>query len=343
MNRTNALLCLSLTIIVMTTSIQYNGLCQDTSSRRDKRFAPTVLPGKGMQQYDFLYAGEGRVHTIFIVQNGQIVWSFRDTANRGEMSDAVLLSNGNIVYAHQHGVSIINHNKEVLWTYKPPAGCEIHTAQPIGTNKVVFLQNGDSLHAAIVRVVNHETGTVLKEFSIPVGNPNRSHLQFRHARLTKAGTILVAHMDCDKVCEYDINGKELLSISVPSPWSAIPLDNGNILVSSNKHFVREFTRKGDIVWEFLPSDVPEYALFGLQLPIRLPNGNTIINSWNSKYRKTNPNSDDDPVQFIEVTPDKKVVWALHEWTDPVNLGPSTILQLLSLNQKPEDVHFGDIR
>ncbi|WP_343307153.1 hypothetical protein AAHN97_08545 [Chitinophaga niabensis] len=33
------------------------------------------------------------------------------------------------------------------------------------------------------------------------------------------------------------------------------------------------------------------------------------------------------VQLIEVTPDKKVVWALHQWKDP-DLGPSSCVQVL---------------
>jgi len=31
---------------------------------------------------------------------------------------------------------------------------------------------------------------------------------------------------------------------------------------------------------------------------------------------------------LEVTPDKKLVWALREWTDPADLGPASSLQLL---------------
>jgi hypothetical protein len=33
------------------------------------------------------------------------------------------------------------------------------------------------------------------------------------------------------------------------------------------------------------------------------------------------------VQAIEVTPDKKIVWALRAWTAPADLGPSTTFQI----------------
>ena len=34
------------------------------------------------------------------------------------------------------------------------------------------------------------------------------------------------------------------------------------------------------------------------------------------------------VQAIEVTPDKKVVWALRSWEAPTDLGPATTIQVL---------------
>ena len=37
---------------------------------------------------------------------------------------------------------------------------------------------------------------------------------------------------------------------------------------------------------------------------------------------------DAPVQAIEVTPEKKVVWALRAWAPPADLGPSTTIQIL---------------
>jgi hypothetical protein len=50
------------------------------------------------------------------------------------------------------------------------------------------------------------------------------------------------------------------------------------------------------------------------------------------------------VQAIEITPDKKITWALRAWGDPLNLGPSTTIQLLNdPDSITENVHFGDIR
>jgi hypothetical protein len=304
---------------------------------KPKQLSPTELPGKGLAQHDFFYAGESKEERMSIVRGGKIVWSYTHPA-KGEISDATLLSNGNILFAHQSGVTLINTDKKVLWHYKAPAGCETHTAQPIGKDHLWFIQNGIPSKLVVVKISDDKT---VREFPLPVGNPAGTHGQFRHARLTRSGTLLVSHMDLGKIAEYDISGKELWSYAVPSPWSASQLPSGNILVTSNKHFVREINRKGETVWEFTPADAPDYKLPNFQVATRLPNGNTLVNNWlnqwSDKLDPANP-----PVQAVEITPEKKIVWALRAWDSPADLGPSTIIQLLDQPGAAENVKFGDI-
>ncbi len=328
-------------LLLLLSGLGTNSLAQQTSaSSENKPIAPKILPGKGAREFDFFYAGEAKARNMYIVRNGKITWSYTDTAGKGEISDAVLMTKGNILFAHQFGVTLINPDKKVLWNYDAPAGHETHTAQPIGKDHVVFIQNGNP---AKLFVVNIKTNQTEKEFELPVKNPTSVHGQFRHARLTKAGTILVAHMDMGKVCEYDINGKALLSLDVPGVWSAEPLSNGNILVAGNKNLVQEINRKGEIVWECKAGELPDYQFSSPQIALRLANGNVLVNNWYNQWEtKGNPNNL--PVQAIEITPDKKVVWALREWTNPLNLGPSTTIQLLG---EPgvisEKVHFGNFK
>ncbi len=306
--------------------------------------SPATLPGKGLAEHDFLYAGESANRRIYIVRNGQVAWSYDDPAGKGEISDAVQLSNGNILFAHQFGITELSPDKKVLWHYDVPAGHEVHTAIPIGATHVLFVQNGDP---AVLRVINTTTNAVEKELPLQVANPKNTHLQFRHARLTSKGTILIAHMDSNKVVEYDSDGKELWSFPAPSAWSVEPLANGNVLII-DRTGVREITRRGDAVWSWLRTDTPDYRMSSLQEAWRLPNGNTVINNWSTpRQRPGDPAFAPTqlPVQAIELTPDKKVVWALRAWDNP-NLGASTTFQFLdkaSANpQAPEDVHFGDI-
>jgi outer membrane protein assembly factor BamB len=305
---------------------------------QDAAMAPAVLPGNGLAQHDFFYAGEQKQHHMFIVKKGQAAWSYIDDASKGEISDAVLLSNGNILFAHQFGVTLIAPDKKVLWNYDAPAGAEVHTAQPIGTKHVLFIQNGDP---ATLRVVDISTNRTVREFPLPTGNPKSVHGHFRHARLTAAGTILVAHMDNKKVAEYDSNGKEVWSYAIDSPWSASRLPNGNTLIATNRKLVVEVDPKGQTVWELTPADIPGYRIDGFQIATRLPNGNTLVNNWVNVWN-TSVDPANGPVQALEFTPAKKLVWALRSWTSP-SLGPATTLQLLDTPAVPENVHFGDIR
>ena len=285
--------------------------------------APAILPGNGLAQHDFFYAGEAKQERMFIVRNGEVVWSYTHNG-RGEISDAVLMTNGNILFAHQFGVTEISADKKVLWNHDAPTNTEIHTAQPMGTNRVWFIQNGDP---ARFIVIDKATEKIERHFVLSVRNPKGVHGQFRHARLTDAGTILVAHMDLGKAAEYDLDGKELWAKEVPGIWSAIPLKNGNVLAASNRGFVRELNRQGDVVWEWTPADAPSYRIDNLQLAVRLPGGNTIINNWFNQWSgQIDP--DNPPVQAIEVTTDKKIVWALRSWSAPADLGPATTIQIL---------------
>ena len=296
-----------------------------------------TLPGKGLAQHDFLYAGESKNREIFLVRHGEIIWTYNDPAGKGEISDAVMLSNGNILFAHQFGVTLITPNKKVIWNYDAPAGYEVHTAVPIGKDHVLFVQNGDP---AQVRVVNIATGATEKEFNIPTKMPPSTHGQIRHARLTADGTLMIAHMDLNKVVEYDFNGKELRSIPASVPWGVTPLTNGNVLIT-DRTGVREINRGGNAIWAFSPSDVPDYHFDSLQQAWRLPNGNTVVNNWVNEWDST-PESRKGTLQALELTPAKKVVWVLNSWTPPLDLGPATTIQFLDQPSAPEDVHFGPI-
>jgi len=97
---------------------------------------------------------------------------------------------------------------------------------------------------------------------------------------------------------------------------------------------------GETVWEITKDDLPGIPLFTVQEVSRLANGNTLINNWSGGLA---PELVQTGVQLIEVTPDKKVVWALRSWTPPADLGPSTTIQLLNDKDVPEKVTFGDIQ
>jgi len=231
-----------------------------------------------------------------------------------------MLSNGNIIFSRQFGASEITPGKEIVWNYDGAPGTEMHTAYPIDKDRVLIMQNGNP---AKLLVIQKAGNIVEKELTLPTRVPTGTHGQFRHIRMTAAGNFLVAHMDLGKVVEYDQDGKDLWSIAAQSPWAAVRLKNGNTLISGNQRgYVREVNPTGETVWEINKDDLPGIPLHTVQEVSRLANGNTLINNWVGNVPKEEWPS---VVQLIEVTPDKKVVWALRDWTI---LGPASSTQLL---------------
>jgi hypothetical protein len=295
---------------------------------------PDVLPGKGLLQHDFLYAGEWDTRkdtqTIFRIQNGKVVWTWsipiRDhNGQLSEFSDIHQLPNGNVLYACKTGAAEVTANRKIVWSYECPAGTECHSAQPIGLNKVFLCQNGTPAKAMLI---NKKTGEVQMEHEMQTKNPTDPksvHGQFRNIRMTNTGTYLIAHLNLGKVIEYNKNWDSIWSVDAPSAWLATRLKNGNTLISGNQHgYVREVNPKGEIVWELNKDDLPGFPLYTVHQSVRLANGNTVICNWGGFLRKEDW---DKVVQVIEVTPDKKIVWALHQWKEP-DLGPSSCIQIL---------------
>ena len=309
-----------------------------------EHYSDSILPGRGLYEHSFLYAGEwdtrNNLQTMRVVRNGKVVWSYgfpiKDSNNViQELGDASMLQNGNIIFSAKTFAALISPDKKILWRYTAPKGSEIHTAQPIGKNKVLIMQNGNPVKPKLM-IFNTKTNMVEKEMEIPTTNPANPHGQFRHIRMTKAGTFLIPNMS-GKVIEYDANGKEIWQVTAPSAWAAVRLKNGNTLISGDaKAFAREVNPKGKTVWEFTQKDVPNIRIFNIQELTRLDNGNTIICNWcagmknTADWRKT--------VQVLEVTPDKKVVWALRSWDGDTDLGPSSSIHLL--DQKGVMEKFG---
>jgi hypothetical protein len=177
-------------------------------------------------------------------------------------------------------------------------------------------------------LIDKKTGKIEMEHELPVKNPTEQrgvHGQFRHIRMTQQGTYLIAALGLGKVIEYDKDWNQIWSVDAPSAWAAVRLKNGNTLISGNQHgYVREVNPKGETVWEINKDDLPGIPLYTVQECSRLANGNTLICNWGGSIRKEDWNK---VVQVIEVTPDKKVVWALHQWDNP-DLGPASCIQLL---------------
>ena len=301
-------------------------------SKTNRKIPVHPLPGKGLWQHDFLYTGEWDyrkpVQTIYLVRKGKIAWTYdiplhdSATGEMEELGDATMRPNGNIVFCRKTGASEVTPGKKLVWNYEAHRGTEIHSVQPLEEDHVLMIINGAPARALWINIQNNQ---IEKELILPTRTPS-PHLQFRRVRLTEAGTILAAHMDSNKVVEYDLEGKAIWFAEVRSPWSAIRLKNGNTLITSNHGNIVEVNKEGKTVWEVTQKDLPDFKLFIPQVAVRLKNGNTLFTNWCPGGIKK-PEDWPGSVQLVEITTDKKIVWALSQWADP-DLGPASSIQVL---------------
>src|SRR6478609_6095317 len=152
---------------------------------------PANLPGNGLSQHPMLYVGEN-CNKIYLVKDGKTIWSY-STGKGPEYDDIWMLSNGNILFTRMQYVALIAPDKKVLWRYdcnnaKDSTHTEVHSCQPIGLDKVMFVVSG--LPPKLF-VVNTKSGKVEVEHELPYIQPAYAsdiHPQNRRARVTAQGT-----------------------------------------------------------------------------------------------------------------------------------------------------------
>jgi hypothetical protein len=289
---------------------------------------PSDLPGNGLAQHPMLYIGEG-YNKIFLVNGGKVIWDY-STGPGNELDDVWMLSNGNILFTRMAYIAEITPDKKEMWRYTCPTNNQIHACQPIGLDRILFIENG---LPPMLKVVNIKTGVVEVEHAVParsLTDQKTVHPQYRRVRYTAQGTYLVPELGMGTnaaVVEYDKDFNEIWSYKIRSPWAAIRLKNGNTLITDEgDKLTREVNPQGETVWEFRDNDLPEAYRFASapQSCTRLANGNTIFCSRGGNGKGP---------QLVEVTPDKKVVWVL--W-DFATLGPATAVQILDDPGIPEN-------
>ena len=288
---------------------------------------------RSLSRHDFLYAGESRQQRMFIVKGGQVTWEYQNPQGRGEISDAVLLSDGNVLIAHQYGIAEVTQQGQTVWKYAAPEGTEIHTIQPIGRKYVLFVQNGNPAKVVVMAIPECR---VEYEFEVPASSS--VHGQFRNARLTTRGTLLLAHMGQGYVAEYSVQGNELTRWEMPSPWSVAEPEKDHLLFVG-RGLVREIDRSGGLDDVTLEIKTADYGIKSPQKAVRLKNGNTIVNDWHNEWNENSVDTLNAPVQAVEIDKDGKMVWQLCAWRDP-DLGPSTTIQPLDQAVNRDRLFFG---
>ena len=135
------------------------------------------------------------------------------------------------------------------------------------------------------------------------------HLQSRSARKLASGNYLVPQLLDRVVREYTPRGEVVWEVKTPDmPFTAIRLDDGNTLIGCTLgNLVIEVDPKGEVVWQVSNDDLPGRPINDACGVQRLPNGNTVITSHHAAGNEA---------RLTEVTRDKKIVWIFRDPSVP---------------------------
>src|ERR1043165_297639 len=240
---------------------------------------------------------------------GNVTWRYAHPTREGWV-----LPGGNLVLAVSRcsafpkgGAVEVTRDQTVVWAYQGTQD-EVNSIQKTDAGTYVLTEAGPNPRLLELDAA----GKPVVEFPLACQKGN-AHMQTRMARKLADGTYLCPHLLDFAVMQYDRSGKVIARIdtTVPGdtqhkehtwPFTAIRLEDGNTLVGlTHANRVAEFTPDGKAAWQVTNAEVDNLMkdACGVQ---RLPNGNTIINSYAARPGE---------VRLFEVTRDKQVVW---RWT-----------------------------
>jgi len=200
--------------------------------------------------------------------SGKEVW----TAKVGGVWSAEKLPSGNVLAAayNEGRVVVLDPDGKIVWEYK--------IGNPLNAR---YLANGNYLisgHGSQRVVEVSPSSEVVWEFETKSLACDAHRLPNGNTLIASGSSVWEVNPEKEKVWTYEPSGS--------LPYGIEPLENGNVLVCDLNKAVKEITREKKVVWEYTDVSNPVDAY-------RLPNGNTLIT---------------DTSKFVEVTPDKRVVW-----------------------------------
>ena len=224
-------------------------------------------------------------------------------------------------------IAIVNGRGEVEWEHRVD---DIHDLHYLPNGHVLF--QTDMRHLLEVNTKNNET---VWEYDAGRMNGNAGKRVEVHAfQRLPDGLTMIAESGVGRIIEVDAEGKIHKQIKLKVAKNDAHRDTRLVRKLSNGHYlvahegegaVREYDGDGNVVWDF---PVPMFGkqprgghgpeAFGNAVfsAVRLPNGNTLVATGNGH-------------SVLEVTPDKRIVWELHQDDLPkIRLAWVTTLQAL---------------
>jgi prepilin-type processing-associated H-X9-DG protein len=178
------------------------------------------------------------------------------------------------------------------------------------------LPNGNTLigenGSGLVKEIAPDGSTAL-ELKIQL-KTNDLHHQMRYVRKLESGNYLVCQSGDHLVREYTSKGEIVWEHAVPNiAFCAERLKNGNTIISSISQ-ITEVAADGKTVWEFKNSELPDLGIRAMTGFQILSNGNLVIGCYDA-YDNAGKG-----VGMFEITREKKLVWAYQKRPDRNMMG-----------------------
>ena len=232
-----------------------------------------------------------------------------------------------VIVQGNNRLAIVDADGKIQWQMKWGGIHDIHVLD----NGHIMVQERNQK----VVQIDPESKSIVWSYDSTKQNGNQGKRVEVHAfQPLKNGHVMIAESGAGRIIEVDRQGKihkEIrLKVNKPHPHRdtrlARKLDNGHYLVChEGDGAVREYDQQGKVVWDY---SVPLFGkprrrghgpeAFGNQVfgAVRLKNGNTLIATGNGH-------------SVLEVTPEKKIVWQIHQNDLPnITLAWVTTLEVL---------------
>jgi outer membrane protein assembly factor BamB len=248
----------------------------------------------GTLEHQVLATGSGRV--ALFEKDGTVL----RTAKTGNNADAWYLENGNILFADGK-VAEVDKEGKIVWEYKPD--CKradgAMSCQRLANGNTVVGENGTEQVTEV-----DKAGKVVFTLKIKPQVKKNPHHVMRMCRKLDNGNYLVCHSGDHIVREYKPDGTVVFEYTCKSiAFAAVRLPNGNTMISSLDQ-VEEVTPKGEVVWSFSKTDLPDLSIRNMTGIHVLKSGNMIIGNYSAYDKKAKTG-----VGMFEITREKKLVWA----------------------------------
>jgi hypothetical protein len=271
----------------------------------------TIFAAPPNIKHTMLISGTGLDYVGIVDTTGKLVWKHAESelaSGNGQKNDSWLLPDGNVAYAYQWGIRIVDiKTNKVIWDRQTPKRNgqtgETHSCQPLDGRSDKFLVPECFNDTAFIVEVD-TTGKEWRRIGL-LKQGDGAHGKWRQIRKTKNDSYLLSSMSLFHSYEYDTTG-HLIHDFPAGGYVAERLDNGNTITGTGDNSrIVEFNSAGAQVWEVNNSTV---AISGVGIGFasevqRLSNGNTIITNWGGHGTGFG-------AAVIEILPDRSVIGAV---------------------------------